>query len=60
LTGQQLKALRGLIFINWSPQDLQRRISCLSVAENSAQMAMKRDRLAFELRMIEGGIQARS
>jgi len=40
-------------------QDLQRRISCLSVAENSAQMAMKRDRLAFELRMVEGGIQER-
>merc|ERR1712107_260875 len=33
--------------------DLQRRISCLSVAENSNQMAMKRDRLAIELRMIE-------
>ena len=38
-------------------QELQRRISCLSVAENSAHMAIKRDRLAFELRMVEGGIQ---
>jgi hypothetical protein len=39
--------------------DLQRRISCLSVAENSNQMAMKRDRLAIELRMIESGIRDR-
>merc|ERR1719500_2347054 len=39
--------------------DLQRRISCLSVAENSNQMAMKRDRLASELRMIESGIRDR-
>lgn len=39
--------------------DLQRRISCLSVAENSNQMAMKRDRLAVELRMIESGIRDR-
>jgi hypothetical protein len=31
-------------------QDLQRRISCLSVAENNNQLAMKRDRLAIELR----------
>ena len=38
-------------------QELQRRLSCLSVAENSAQMVLKRDRLAFELRMVEGGIQ---
>jgi len=30
--------------------DLQRRISCLSVVENSNQLAMKRDRLAIELR----------
>jgi len=40
-------------------QELQRRLSCLSVAENSAQMVLKRDRLAFELRMVEGGIQER-
>ena len=39
--------------------DLQRRISCLSVAENSNQMVMKRDRLAIELRMIESGIRDR-
>lgn len=39
--------------------DLQRRISCLTVAENSNQMAFKRDRLAVELRMIEGGIRDR-
>ena len=38
-------------------EELQRRISCLSVAENSAKMAIKRDRLAFELRMVQGGIQ---
>ena len=30
--------------------DLQRRISCLTVAENSSQLAVKRDRLAIELR----------
>jgi len=37
--------------------DLQRRISSLSVSE--ADQAMKRDRLAFELRMIESGIRDR-
>jgi len=39
--------------------DLQRRISCLSVVENNNQLAMKRDRLAIELRMIESGIRER-
>jgi len=59
LTSQNLSMYAESARIQKELHDLQRRISCLNVAENSNHMAMKRDRLAIELRMIESGIRER-
>jgi len=59
LNSQNLSMAAESARIQKELSDLQRRISCLTVAENSNQMAMKRDRLAIELRMIESGIRER-
>jgi len=59
LNNQNLSMYAESTRIQKELQDLQRRISCLSVAENNNQMAIKRDRLAIELRMIESGIRER-
>jgi len=56
LSSQNLSMFAESARINKELSELQRRISNLGV--NEAQ-AMKRDRLAFELRMIEGGIRER-
>jgi len=50
LTSQNLSMYAESARIQKELHDLQRRISCLNVAENSNHMAMKRDRLAIELR----------
>jgi len=59
LSSQNLSMYAESARIQKELHDLQRRISCLNVAENSNHMAMKRDRLAIELRMIESGIRER-
>jgi len=59
LNSQNLSMAAESARIQKELSDLQRRISCLSVAENSNQMAIKRDKLAIELRMIESGIRER-
>merc|ERR1719320_655973 len=50
LNSQNLSMYAESARIQKELHDLQRRISCLNVAENSNQLAMKRDRLAIELR----------
>jgi len=57
LSSQNLTMFAESARIQKELTDLQRRISSLSVSE--ADQAMKRDRLAFELRMIESGIRDR-
>jgi len=59
LNSQNLSMYAESARIQKELHELQRRISCLNVAENSNQLAMKRDRLAIELRMIESGIRER-
>jgi len=57
LSSQNLTMYAESARIQKELNDLQRRISSLNVTENG--QAMKRDRLALELRMIESGIRER-
>jgi len=57
LSSQNLTMYAESARIQKELNDLQRRISSLNVTETG--QAMKRDRLAFELRMIESGIRER-